>query len=293
MFSLALAFLILTAAAIRYLRVSEEAPWDAAGARAVIAGLIFLWPVFFAEGILRIFFTPRRGRTWKSAAATMAAGLAPPLRLGAHSRTRPGLIWLPKLGWQKIDFDLNKTLERVFSAPMSLIALMILPVLAVEYFWSDFVESSTILASVLGISIGVIWMAFTIELVLRCSVAEKKLAYLLNHWIDAAVVFLPMLEFLPFLRLLRATRVLKLQNLARLAKYYRLYGVAEKGWRGLVVVELIRHLFSRSPPDRLARLRGRLGDIEDQIRELEREADYYHRRIEAMEKELDEAETAR
>jgi len=114
------------------------------------------------------------------------------------------------------------------------------------------------------------------------------MAYALNQWVDLAVVLLPLVEFLPFLRVLRATRIMRLQNLTRMAKYYRLYGLAGKGWRGLVVLQLIWSLFSRSREARLSLLKGNLEENREQIQELEREADYYRRRIEALEKELAE-----
>jgi hypothetical protein len=287
MFALAIVFLILVAAVTRISRLPDDQAWGSMAARAVLAGLFLLWPVFLAEGGLRIYLLPPGRRTWKTTAAALALGVMPPLRIGAHSRTRPHRIWLPWMGWREIDFDLNKTLERLFSAPMSLMALLILPVLAVEYFWSQAVQDSALLQTLLSLGVGVIWVAFAIELVIRCSVAEKKLSYLMNHWIDLAVVLLPTLEFLPFLRLLRTTRLLKLQNFARLVKYYRLYGVAEKGWRGLVVVKLIRRLFSNSPDARIARLRSELKDRQDQIGELKREVDYYRRRIAAAEQKQD------
>jgi hypothetical protein len=288
MFALAALFLVLVAAAIYLARSSREAIWNQPAAQIVVAGLLLLWPLFMVEGLLRFYLTPRNHRNRKALALSLVVALLPPARMAAHSPTRPDHIWLPWLGWQQVDFDLNKTLERFFRGPMFFMALMILPVLAVEYFWSDAVEAYPLLRTVLGISTSVIWLAFATEFVIRFSAAEKKMAYALNQWVDLAVVLLPLVEFLPFLRVLRATRIMRLQNLTRMAKYYRLYGLAGKGWRGLVVLQLIWSLFSRSREARLSLLKGNLEENREQIQELEREADYYRRRIEALEKEFAE-----
>jgi hypothetical protein len=157
----------------------------------------------------------------------------------------------------------------------------------VEYFWADAVEGSPALRTALGISLSVIWIAFTVEFIIRCSAAEKKFGYAMENWLDLAIVLLPALEFMPFLRVLRATRVMRLKTIMRMAKYYRLYGLAGKGWRGLVVLELIRRWFSRSPDAHVSRLKSHLEGKLEEIRELEREADYYRRKIQEAEAELE------
>lgn len=288
MFWLAMAFLVLIAAVINLVRVSEEATWEWLPVRIAAGCLLLLWPVFLTEAAVRFFLGRPEQRSWKSLLRCLAVGLLPPLRMAAQSRTRPGRLWLPWMGWREIDFDLQKTLERVFSGPMFVMAMLILPVLAIEYFWSDAVETYPPLRTGLGIGIGLIWIAFATEFIIRISVADSKFGYVVNHWVDAAVVLLPTLEFMPFLRVLRVTRLMRLQRLARIAKYYRLYGVAGKGWRGLVVLQTIQRLMSRSPEARLSRLKGQLEEKQEEIRDLQREADYYRRRIRAAEEQLAE-----
>lgn len=285
MFGLSLLFLAGAAAAIYLGRTSNGAAANLPGARIALMGMLLLWPVFLTEAVVRYFLVPPVRRSWKDLFHGLAIGLLPPLRLAAHGRVRRGCVWLPWMGWRRIDFDLQKDLERGFSGPMFLMALLILPVLAVEYFWADAVSANSLLRTGLGIGVGVIWIAFTIEFVIRISVAEKKVAYAFNHWIDLAVVLLPMVEFMPFLRVFRVTRLMRLERLARIAKYYRLYGVAGKGWRGVVALRLIQRLMSRSPGARISRLKAALEDKQEEIDDLERELDYYRRRIEAAEQE--------
>ncbi|MBW3597181.1 MAG: hypothetical protein KY475_07890 [Planctomycetes bacterium] len=290
MFALAVLFLMLLAAAIHLNRESEERFTEALPGRIVLGAMLALWPFFLAEGVTRFFFAPRGRRNWKTLTVLLAVGLFPPLRMAAHSRTRPGRMWLPGMGWRETDFDLSKELERFFSTPMVCMALLILPILAVEYFWADAVEQYAMLRAVLGISLSVIWIAFTVEFVIRCSAAEKKIGYAMEHWVDLAVVLLPALEFMPFLRVLRATRVMRLKTILRMAKYYRLYGLAGKGWQGLVVLDLIQRWFSRSPEARVSRLRGHLETKLEEIREIECEVDYYRRKIAEAEAKLESTE---
>lgn len=285
MFALAALFLVLVAVVIHVNRTSPKSLADSTVARGALVTLGLLWPVFVIEGVVRFRLVPPERRTRRMLAATVATILIPPLRLAAPSSTRPGFLWLPWAGWQKIGFDLNKTLQRCFAGPMFVIALLILPVLAVEYFWADAVQTYPVLKIALGAGASVIWLAFATEFIIRFSAAEKKLNYAVANWVDIAVVLLPALEFLPFLRILQATRIMRLNTLARMAKYYRLYGLAGKGWQGLVVLELLQRSVSRSPEARLSRLRGRLEEKREEIRELEREVDYYRRRIEAIERE--------
>ena len=290
MFVLAMLFLVGMATLVGLVRNLDGAAWNQPPTSILLIALLLLWLLFLVEAVVRFWLGSPERRSWKPLGVCLAAGLLPPLRLAVHSRTRPQHVWLPWMGWQQIDFDLQKTLERAFSAPMFLMALLILPVLAVEYFWSDAVASYPLLRGALAVGVGVIWIAFTVEFIIRISVAEKKLRYAVNHWIDLAVVLLPMLEFMPFLRLLRVTRLMRLERLARIAKYYRLYGVAGKSWRGLVGLQLIRRLISRSPKARVSRLKAALEDKKKEIGELRREADYYRRHLRAAEQELTDDE---
>ena len=54
-----------------------------------------------------------------------------------------------------------------------------------EYIW---------LRLLLHLSTGVIWFAFAAEFILMVSVAERKIAYCLAHWIDLAIIVLPLLS---------------------------------------------------------------------------------------------------
>jgi hypothetical protein len=258
--------------------------------RFILAALALLWPMFLIEGLARFFLRPPHERGLKNLAVALAPALFPPLRMAVRGVTWPGMIWLPWTGWREIDFDLQKDVERAFSPFMLVLALMIVPVLAIEYFWADQVRARPALRWALDIGVGIIWIAFVTEFVIRIAIADSKLRYALSHWLDLAIVLLPMFEFMPALRLLRVARVMRIDVVLRMAKYYRLYGLAGKGWRAFLVLEVVQRILSRKPAAKLARLRSRLEDKEAQKRELEREIDYYRRKVEEAQRRFTDQE---
>src|SRR5262249_59603946 len=132
-----------------------------------------------------------------------------------RSQVRPNHIWLPMLGWQPIDARLRRTLERFFSVPMIVFALLVLPLLVLEHYWADEIHAEPHLALWLDIGTSVIWLGFTIELLIMVAVSDRPVRYCVTHWIDVAIVLLPVVEMLPLFRLLRAGRGLGLEPPAR------------------------------------------------------------------------------
>jgi hypothetical protein len=278
-FYLAVVFLVLLSGLIREgHHVNAGTPADMLW--LYLGGILLMWPVFLAEGMLRVSLLPPTERSPKRIALTLGPSLLPPLRMAVRGVRRPDQLWLPGLGWHVVDYDLSKTLELFFSVPMMFMALLILPVLAVEYYWHHWLapmESEPLLRAFLDVCISVIWIAFTAEFIIRMAAAESRWQYALAHWLDLAVVVLPMVEFLPFLRVVRLTA------LTQLSKYYRIYGVAGKGWRAFLVLEVLQRLTRHST---VSRLRGELDAKVEEAQELQREIDYYERKIAQLEKGL-------
>jgi hypothetical protein len=54
--------------------------------------------------------------------------------------------------------------------------------------------------------------------------SEDKFVYGVHHWMDVAIVFVPLVEFLAILGLLRLAGVFELQEVSRLGRLYRLPG---------------------------------------------------------------------
>jgi hypothetical protein len=275
MFYLAAVFLILAAGVIHRL---GHIDLGALEADLILWGLVVLWPLFVLEGLLRLAVC-RRPETsrWRRLAVFLGVCLFPPFRLGGRAYADVGTTWLPGLGLSKVDRILRIRLERFFSVPMIIIAFLVLPFLAMEYFWLETVRAHFGLSLLLDIGTSVIWLAFALEVIIMVSATEQRLRYCLANWMDLAVVFLPLLDFLPILRLVRMTELLELQQVSRLGRLYRLRGLISKIWRLLLLLELIQHLLGHYREKRLVRLKDLLaarleevGELRAEIAELEK-----------------------
>jgi hypothetical protein len=276
MFLLAVLFLVVLAGLLhRYPRL------DRADTEVYLiqGGLVVLWLVFLLEAGLRFHLRDRRRGTWKPLVAAALCALLPPLRLGCHSQVRPNHVWLPGLGWQEINGRLRRTLERVFSVPMIFFALMVLPLLALEYYQAEKIRTEPVLALWLDVGTSVIWLAFAVELILMVAVSDRPWRYCFLHWLDVAIVLLPVVEMLPLLRLARLGRVLRLEQLLRWGRLARLQALLAHGWRAFLVLEIVQRLTGRSLERRLAQLQGLLRAREEEAAELRREIAEVEERI--------------
>ncbi|RMD69805.1 MAG: hypothetical protein D6819_05975 [Gammaproteobacteria bacterium] len=258
MFFLSLAFLVLTAIAIQRFQRPEL---DAREVRFFLMLYGILWIPFITECALHLMLAGRPDR--RQIAQALLICLLPPLRLGARRFTDPGAIWLPGLGWQRVNHALYVRLERAFSLPMIFIALLILPVLATEYYlWKHQVAPPLWLAVLLDVGTAVIWLAFAVEFILMVSVAHDKLQYIRKHWLELAIILLPLLAFL------RGFQAIRLLRLSRLMRVYRLRGVATKGFRALVLLDAVQRILNRNPQKRLKRLYGQVAERELELERL-------------------------
>ncbi len=265
MFFLSFFFLVAVAGAIhRYPRLDPYGP----EAYLISGTLGGLWLVFLAEAVLRFVLRDRSRPPWRPLAAALACCLVPPVRMGCRGRLQPDHIWLPGAGWQKIDARLRRGMERFFSVPMVFFALMVLPLFVLEYYWAERVHAQPALALVLDIGTSVIWLAFSVELILMVAVADRPVRYCLVHWIDVAIVLLPAVEVLPLFRVLRLGRVLRLDELLRLGRLYRVRALALRGWRALLLLQVVQRLSSRSLERRRWQLRMLLQAKEEEVADL-------------------------
>jgi voltage-gated potassium channel len=217
--------------------------------------------------------------------------LCPALRMGARSPEMHGRIWLPGLGWRRGGRRLQRQLERHFSVPMMIIALLIMPILIVEFFLKDQVAEYGWLRLLLHVGTGVIWFAFAAEFLLMVSIAEKKLEYCKQHWIDLAIILLPLISFLRSLSVARAMRVsklLRIQQLSNLARAYRLRGTALKAFRVLTLFDLTERILRVSDERKIRRLEQQLAEMEKQTRLLRQRI--ARLKLRSVESEEDESE---
>jgi len=234
-----------------------------------IVGLLMLWPFFIAEQIY--YFTASDGIKdfrnhhpfWYSIC------LVPPLRICARNRHKDGKIWFPVLGWQIPNRFLQRQLERLTSVPMVCIALLILPVLGLQFLFGDNISSYPLLRIILHIGTGVIWLAFATEFILMVSVADNKVRYCKKHWLDLVIILLPLISFLRTLQLLRASKMAKLgkvQYLTKMVRVYRLRGVSMRALRAILVLEVVHRLLRVSPQNRIENMESQ---YKEKLLELE------------------------
>lgn len=240
----------------------------------ILAGLVVLWTLFVLEAILAYRYrTP--GKSFREERPYFwIAILIPPLRMCMRDRTQGDRMWLPTLGWQVVDRSLRRRMEKFFSIPMMWIALLILPVLVCQMFFKTEIIAYPWLRLALHISAGIIWLAFALEFVVMVSVSHDKGLYCLKHWLDIIIIVLPLVSFIRALSILKASNVLQLAGMheaARMVRVYRVRGVALRGLRAFIVLNVFQRLFRISPQRRLARLKETVLDKQDEIEELQRQ----------------------
>lgn len=248
----------------------------------VLGVLCTVWLLFWVELAVKTLLRLRAGEVFslRLIARGLLACLLPPLRLAAPSPAWDGRIWLPILHWQHPGRSLSQTLARVAGKPMLIIALLILPVLLIEYGLSSVVEEHDWLRMVMHISTGFIWFAFAVEFIIMVSATDKKLAYIKKNWIDLAIILLPLISFLRSIRALRLARLAKVQRLAKLGRVYRMRGLLMKAVRALMLLQFVNRLLRITPEKKLAKLQSVYAEKEIELQELKEE-------IEELQQDID------
>lgn len=192
----------------------------------------------------------------------------PPLRTGSRHITNSNYIWLPFWNWSKANYSLFDKLRRVFSLPMIIIALFIIPVLIVDWKFYDHVSTSFPEFNLdlwLQLVQAFIWIAFTFEFILMFSVTNEKADYCKRNWIDLLIIFLPLISFFRTLRLIQIAR------LNHLAKSYKLRGILMKAKQGLVLMDALQRIIYPNPKIHIRSLHKRLGKNRREKEEINRQ----------------------
>ena len=170
----------------------------------------------------------------------------------------PGVrhVRVPLLGILIADDSLRKRVDDFFHVPMIVLALLILPLLVVDFvFLHNHPERDySLLWWVCCIAGSIIWLAFLVEFVIKVTIAESRFEYARRNWIDIVIILLP------FLRPFRAAR------LARTSRIFRLRGVGMKFARHGLTVLLGLQVTERM----LGRFGVKIGDSRRDPREMTR-----------------------
>ena len=274
MFALSVLFLVLLSILLQRALRPDLNPLELPVLSALLGTL---WLFFLADAGLRFLRRDRSRPLGKAVRQLVLVCLVPPLRLTLRPAERPDQVWLPYLGWRTVDYELRERLDRAFSLPMIVFALLVLPVLAVEYYWGEWLQQHAGLVLLLDLCLSAIWLAFTVEFLLKLSIAESKLHYCKDHWLDLAIILLPVVQALPFARALRLGRLLRLDQLSRMNQLYRLRGLAAKAWRALLLLDVLRRLLTLSPERRLRQLESQLAAKEVEVERLRKEIEKLRR----------------
>ncbi|MCH9655497.1 MAG: hypothetical protein K0U86_06110 [Planctomycetes bacterium] len=266
MFSCALLFLVFFAGTLHL--INAESP----GIALDICNwcLFLIYPLFILETVIHVALGSPR---WKF---NLLYCLIPPLRICARDQMTGQAIWFPMLAWKVVDSDFREKISKTFSAPMLVIALLVLPLFAVEHYWQKQIAANPALSDLTAIATGFIWFAFTLEFIVMISIVEKRLDYCRRHWIDIAVICLPMIAFM---RALRVTGLLRLQQLTKTARVFRIKSLVLKLYRALLLLEIVNRLLQRNPEKRIIRLETILLEKEKEITDIKEEIAFLSERI--------------
>jgi len=272
MFYITVLFMLLTGGAIHLWQ--HEALTLVAG--VCLWAILLLYPLFIAEQFIHCRWGGR------SAKVCLMFCLLPPLRLLRRDLETGHKVWLPGAGWTEVDDELVRRTDRAFTMPMIGVAFLVIPLLAVEYFWQQRIENSLALALSVHIVTALIWFAFALEFLVMISIVKKRWLYARQHWVDIVIIFIPLVAFL---RAARLGRLLRLQQAMRTARVWRMRSVAMRAFRGFLLLDAVDRLLRGDEAKRLERMREQLAEKQEELQAI-------HDEIARLEKVVAERQAA-
>ncbi|MEM9675397.1 MAG: hypothetical protein ACFB15_29355 [Cyclobacteriaceae bacterium] len=219
-----------------------------------LGGLLgFIYLVFIIDALLLFYHAKKAAVSVNQAEKRkrILALLFPPLRIGSRDIISNDYTWLPGWHWSKVNEGLFTELKKRFVLPMIGIAVLIIPVLIIEWKFLDEVRTTFPRLKINLILEAVqtfIWCAFTFEFLLMISISRRKLHYAKKNWIDLLIILLP---FVSFLRTLRISQIARLKYATR---SFKLRGVVTKARQGLIFVDFLQRIFQLRPESEVKRL---------------------------------------
>ncbi|MGQ9650147.1 MAG: hypothetical protein ACUVXJ_08550 [Phycisphaerae bacterium] len=135
-------------------------------------------------------------------------------------------IFIPVYGWLEVDDTHRARVGHYFHAPMLILALLVLPILLIEWSYGNRIQAAHPAARwAICVSGAIIWLAFLVEFIIKVSIAESRRRYVTKNWLDIAIVALPLL------RPLRALRVIRTAEVARVSRLFTIRGAIMKMFR--------------------------------------------------------------
>ena len=250
----------------------EALPW-------IIGGTALVYLLSAADVALLFYQQQKFGESIQRSEKRMRllALLFPPLHIGTRNSATGAYIWIPFGGWCRANEGLFAELKRKFVLPMIGIALLIVPVLVIEW---KFLEEVRAAMPTLRINLILnavqtfIWCAFTFEFILMISVSNRKLHYAKKNWLDLLIILLPFVSFL------RSFRISQLARLKYATRSFKLRGVITKARQGLIFVDFVQRIFRLRPENEIKRLYRLLRENQRDGEELQEKLQQVARLIE-------------
>jgi hypothetical protein len=191
-----------------------------------------------------ITICPQCGTVLKPAGGSMTVVKVEPCKSSPllWHRSRPDFppppgcrrIWIPFRGYLDVDEDIRKRVDRFFNVPMLTLALLVLPLLVVDYYVTRGEDSHKWLTSGVMTAHITISIAFLVEFVVKVGIAQSRLGYMARNWIDPIIIVLPFLRPLQSLRTIRFLKPLQAAKVVQFSRVYAVRGVGLKAVRTMV-----------------------------------------------------------
>jgi hypothetical protein len=154
------------------------------------------------------------------------------------------------------DDDCRRRVDRWFFWPMILLALAVLPLIAIELWYLDRTEGADreFLGWLCWIGFAMISLAFLVEFLVKIAIAESRLEYVKRNWIDVIIIVIPALRPLRATALVKGSRVFKLRGVGmKLCRYAFTFVVGLEATDRYAKKYGLRAADGRKPPERMTR----------------------------------------
>lgn len=228
-----------------------------------LAGLVACQPFHWVE----LFASGRAGRPglgWY-----LAYCILPPLRLMHRDVKTRRQVWLPRAGWIRVHPEEFYRVQNVLGMPLMVVSLAILPLAAAD-FLIPIEQQPTWLKFLVNVSTGCVWFAFAAEFFVMLSLTNRKVGYITAHWLDLAIIVLPLMMFV------HASAIgglLRLQQFTKLGRVYRLRNIGMRMSRTLMLTSAVRRMMSSASHRRLIQLEEEFADRIYHLKKLRQEID--------------------
>jgi len=257
-FIVSMVMLFISAAIINNFSFDEEGLQYSSFISGLAQVYGLLWILFFIDALMVVLlsYTSKIRIAQSTFIRKLLYLIFPPMAIGLRHLTEPEKIWLPFYGWSKCNEGLFNHLKKQFSIPMIVIALLIIPVLLIEWQFYEQVENflNTDLSLVLGLVQGFIWLAFAFEFLLLIAVTDNTFTYIKKNWIDLLIILLPFVSFV------RSLRLIKVAKLSQLSRGYKLRALLMKAREGFIFASFFYRLMAVKPDFQLKKLMKKINE---------------------------------